>query len=53
MAKAYIESWTLLDEDESYLNLALCVIRSIYTYIKNLKPKITWNTETYFWPKKH
>ena len=53
LAQAYIENWTLLDEDETYLNLALCVIRSIYTYIKNLEPKISVNTETYFWPKKH
>ena len=41
MTTSYIENWTLLDEDAKYLNLCLHTIRSIYTYLKNLKPKIT------------
>ena len=52
-AVAYIEGWTLLNEDDVYLNLALGVIRQIYTFIKSKWPLISTNTESYFWPKKH
>jgi hypothetical protein len=53
MATSYLENWTLLGEDDKYLNLCLHTIRSIYTYLKNLKPKITNYTETYRQAKKH
>lgn len=53
MAVSYIESWTLLNDDDKYVNLCLATIRNIFTYIKNLKPKITNYTETYRQAKKH
>ena len=53
MAVAYIDNWTQLGEDDSYVNLALSSLRQIFTFLKNLKPKITRNTEAYFWPKRH
>lgn len=28
-------------------------LRNLYTFLKNLKPKVSRNTETYFWPKNH
>ena len=28
-------------------------LRNVLTYLKNLKPKVSRNTEAYFWPQRH
>jgi hypothetical protein len=53
MAIAYIESWTQLKDDERYVNMLLCTLRSIFTYLKNLQPSITRHKEMFVWAKKH
>jgi hypothetical protein len=53
MTIQYIENWTLLGEDDFYVNLALCVLRALYTNIKGLKPSVSHHTEAFFWAQRH
>lgn len=49
----YIENWTTLNDDPKFVSLVLSVIRVLYTFFSNAHPKISRNTETYFWAQKH
>jgi hypothetical protein len=53
MALHYIESWTLLNDDPKFVSFVLSVVRVLYTFITSSYPKISRNTETYFWAQKH
>ncbi len=52
-ALSYLNNWTKLKDDDHYVNLMMIAMRSIYTFIKNLAPKISRYTESHFWAEKH
>lgn len=53
MALQYLNNWALMKDDDYYVNLMMTSMRSIYTFIKNLAPKISRYTESHFWAPKH
>ena len=53
IALSYLEQWSELKDDDYYVSLVMTCLRNIYTFLKNLKPKVSRNTEAYFWPKRH
>jgi hypothetical protein len=42
-----------LKDDDYYVNLMIHALRNLYTYLKNLKPKISIYTEKFYWASKH
>lgn len=45
MALAYIENWTQLGEDVTYINSVIYCLRAIFTFIKSMKPATSRHTE--------
>ncbi len=52
MTISYIENWVFLKDDNKYTNLLLFTVRSIFTFLKNLKPSVSKYNEMYLWAKK-
>jgi hypothetical protein len=52
-AKSYIENWILLKEDEYYVGLVVAVVRNLFTFLKNLKPKVSQYTDAHYRPERH
>lgn len=46
-AKAYMENWFNLVDDTNYRNLAICVLRNIYTHMKSTNAGISHYTERF------
>ncbi len=53
IATTYIETWTILGEDDYYINLTFNSLRGIQTFLKNRVPPKTHHSEAFYWPAKH
>lgn len=45
----YLQNWTLLKDDNHYVSIVIVVLRSIYTFLKNMQPKISTYAEKHYW----
>lgn len=43
----------MLKDDGYYVNLVIVAVRNLYTYLKNLKPKVSRYTEVHYQAAKH
>ena len=52
-AMSYLSNWIALKDDDFFVNLVISVVRNIYTYLRNLKPKVSRYREFHYRPERH
>jgi hypothetical protein len=45
----YLENWTFLKDDNYYVSMVIVVLRNLYTFLKNLQPKVSTYTDKHYW----
>ena len=43
----------MLKDDNYYVSMVIVVLRNLYTFLKNLHPKVSTYTEKHYWAQKH